>query len=60
MMATPLGRIFILLESVTAGLEFQTDKERDEFLTYIGDTLDVNLKQKLLTWRANRNQPRES
>lgn len=55
-MSTELGRLFVRLQSVIPGLDFHSEKERDEFLEAWSKRLPESMRQQVLVWRNNQVQ----
>jgi hypothetical protein len=49
-----IGRLIIKLEGAINELDFQSQDERNEFLSSLADTLYERLRQNLLIWRTNK------
>ena len=52
--ASSIGRIIIAVQGAMEQGDFRSDQECHEFASHLVDTMPEALRQKLLTWRANR------
>lgn len=52
--SSDIGSSLIALQGAIERADFRDEDERRIFLKHWRDTLDESLRQKLLTWRANR------
>lgn len=48
------GRVIIATQDALCRGDFRSQHERDEFCQYLAQTMQENMRQRLLTWRANR------
>jgi len=48
------GRVIIALQGALERGDFRNEQERKEFCQHLSKTMSESMRQKLLTWRANR------
>lgn len=48
------GRVIIALQGALENGDFRSEQEREEFCQHLAKTMGESMRQKLLTWRANR------
>ena len=51
------GRVLIALQGALENGDFRSEQEREEFCQHLARTMPESMRQKLLTWRANKISP---
>lgn len=50
----PLGKLITAVQVGAAQLAFRDDKERDDYLTDLAESMPRRMEQNFMTWRSNR------